>query len=137
MPNTPIFSQTSSIRENPPSPTIPNSFNLSNQNAFPISFNPSNSNTMVPFFFMPFTQNSNSNNSLQSYAPSLEQSIPSLGEFFARLDEEFAQFKSIFDDERITVDQIYDLTDEEFNKLGIIKIGWRKALRAAAQRYKK
>jgi hypothetical protein len=136
MPNTPIFSQSSSMKENSPSPTAPNSFNP-NSNVFPLSFNPSNSNTMLPFFFMPFTQNTNNNNPNLPHVSSSEQPIPSLEEFFAGLDEEFAQFQCVFKEERITVDQIYDLTDIEFNQLGIIKIGWRKALRAAAQRYKK
>jgi hypothetical protein len=47
------------------------------------------------------------------------------------------QFKNIFKGECITVDQIFDLTDNEFEQLGINKIGWRKVFRAAAQRYKK
>ena len=49
---------------------------------------------------------------------------------------EFTSFKNIFEDERITVDQICDLTDAEMNQLGVNKIGWRKVIRAAAQRYK-
>jgi hypothetical protein len=97
-------------------------------------------NQCYHFFFIPFTQNSNNNNPnpLPLHASSSpQQPILSLDEFFSKLDEEFAQFKNIFEDERITVDQIYDLTDIEFNQLGISKIGWRKAFRAAAQRYKK
>ena len=49
---------------------------------------------------------------------------------------EFTRFKDIFENERITVNQIYDLTDAEFDQLGVNKIGWRKAFRAAAQHYK-
>lgn len=133
MPNLPIFSQSSSIRESSQTPTTPNFYDSSNS----ISFNPSNSNTMLPFFFIPFTQNLqnpivNGNDSHISSSPT-----PSLEEFFAKLDGEFAQFKNNFEDERITVDQIHDLTDIEFDQLGINKIGWRKAFRAAAQRYKK
>ncbi len=78
-------------------------------NATPIFF------TFPPQMFQSFTQNPITNNSG---------------------DGEFLRFKSIFEDERITVDQIYDLTDTEFDQLGINKIGWRKAFRAAAQRYK-
>ncbi|CAB4403317.1 unnamed protein product [Rhizophagus irregularis] len=136
MPNLPIFSQSSCIKENS---QVTASFNLSNS----ISFDSSISNSMqsmLPFFFIPFTQNSNNNNPnpLPLHASSsLQQPIPSLDEFFSKLDEEFAQFKNIFEDERITVDQIYNLTDIEFNQLGISKIGWRKAFRVAAQHYKK
>ncbi|GBC21128.2 hypothetical protein GLOIN_2v1870151 [Rhizophagus irregularis DAOM 181602=DAOM 197198] len=55
---------------------------------------------------------------------------PSLDEFFAKLDGsdstgEFASFKKIFEDERISVSQIYDLTDTEFDQLEVKKIGWR------------
>ncbi|CAG8553744.1 4002_t:CDS:2, partial [Funneliformis caledonium] len=66
-------------------------------------------------------------------------SLPSLDEFFTKLDElsggieEFARFKNIFENERITVDQIYDLTNVKFDQLGVNKIGWR---RATVQRYK-
>jgi len=130
MPNLPIFSQSSSIKEK--------------------SITPSTPANLMPFFFaMPpqmasFAQNLNMNNSLGSPLASSKQPIPppSLDEFFTKLDEpsggteEFARFKNIFENERITVDQIYDLTDVEFDQLGINKIGWRKAFRAAAQRYK-
>lgn len=140
MPNLPIFSQSSCIKENSQAPPP---FNLANS----IPFNSSIPNTiqsMLPFFFIPFTQHSNNNDNssllplhVSSSPQQSQQSTPSLEEFFSNLDSEFAQFKSILENERITVDQIYDLTDIEFNQLGISKIGWRKAFRAAAQRYKK
>ncbi len=61
-----------------------------------------------------------------SNSPSLKQAIPSLDEFFTKLDvsfmKELANFKSVFENERITVDQIYDLTDAEFDLLGVNKI---------------
>src|SRR3990170_2272145 len=130
MPNLPIFSQSSCIKENSQIPTFFNPLNS-------IQFDSSISNTMqsmLPFFFIPFTQHlNNSNNSNQlplhvsSSSQQSQQSIPSLEEFFSKLDGEFAQFKNIFENERITVDQIYDLTDNEFIQLGIGKIGWRKA----------
>ena len=127
----PIFSRSSSTKGNPKTstPTTPNS----------------NHNNAVPFFFafppqmFPYTQNSNTNNVISSPP---RRSVPSLDEFFAKLDEslggtgEFTSFKNIFEDERITVDQICDLTDAEMNQLGVNKIGWRKVIRTAAQRYK-
>ena len=133
MPSLPMFSLSNGIKENSQSqvPTVPISFDPSNS---------SNFNTILPFFFFPFTQNSNSNNNNNNNSSSplhVPISIPSLEEFFAKLDGEFMQFKNIFEEERITVDQIYDLTDVEFSQLGINKIGWRKAFRAAAQCYKK
>ena len=76
----------------------------------------------------------NNSSSPPSYSP--KQPIPSLDEFFIKLDRdntgEFTNFKSIFENERITVDQIHDLTDAEFDQLGVNKIGWRKAFRTAA-----
>ena len=104
---------------------------------------PLNSNAMPIFFAMTsqmtsLVQNSNMINT--SNSPSSKQAIPSLNEFFTKLDisfiEELANFKSIFENERITIDQIYDLTDAEFDLLGVNKIGWRKAFRAAAKHYK-
>jgi hypothetical protein len=125
MPNLPIFSQSSCVKENSQAPT---SFNPSNL----IPFNSSTPNTMqsmLPFFFIPFNQYSNNNDNpsplpshISSSPQQSQQSTPSLEEFFSSLDGEFAQFKNIFENERITVDQIYDLTDTEFNQLGISKI---------------
>jgi SAM domain (Sterile alpha motif) len=94
---------------------------------------------MIPFAQNPITNNLP--NSPPNVLPLSKRPIPSLNEFFTKLEEqngtgEFARFKDIFENERITVDQIYDLTDTEFDQLGINKIGWRKAFRAAAQRYR-
>ena len=132
MPDLPIFSQSSNAKGNykistPTTPT-PNP----NTNAMPIFFT-------IPHQMFPFTQNSIPNN--VSSSP-LRRPVPSLDEFLTKLDEslgnsgEFTGFKNIFENDRITVDQIHDLTDAEFDQLGINKIGWRKALRTAAQRYK-
>ncbi|CAB5337986.1 hypothetical protein RhiirA5_500985 [Rhizophagus irregularis] len=117
MPNLPIFTQSNSIKEKSKTPST--------------STNP-NSN-MMPFFFHYITtndQNSNINNSVNSPLSSPKQAAPSLDEFFAKLDGsdgtgEFASFKKIFEDERISVSQIYDLTDTEFDQLEVKKIGWR------------
>jgi hypothetical protein len=130
MPNLPIFTQSSSSKEKSKTPSTPT--------------NP-NSNMMPFFFAIPpqmtsFIQNSNINNSMNSPLSSPKQAAPSLDEFFAELDGsngtgEFANFKKTFEDECISVSQIYDLTDTEFDQLGVKKIGWRKAIRAAARRY--
>ncbi|RGB21433.1 hypothetical protein C1646_778041 [Rhizophagus diaphanus] len=37
--------------------------------------------------------------------------------------------------EEITVNVIKDLSDEQMQKLGIVKIGWQKNIRQAAQKY--
>ncbi|GES86755.1 hypothetical protein GLOIN_2v1479040 [Rhizophagus clarus] len=130
MPNLPIFIQSNSIKEKSKTPSTPT--------------NP-NSNMMPFFFTIPpqmasFIQNSNINNSTNSPLSSPKQAAPSFDEFFAKLDGsdgtgEFANFKKTFEDEHISVSQIYDLTDAEFDQLGVKKIGWRKAIRAAARRY--
>jgi hypothetical protein len=99
---------------------------------------------MPMFFAIPPQLFSSTQNSFTNNVPSSPSrcSVPSLEEFLTKLDEssgvvgEFTRFKSVFEDERITVDQIYSLTDAEFDQLGVNKIGWRKAFRAAAQRYK-
>ena len=132
--NLPIFSQSKSTK----SPTSAISTPMaSTSNAMPLFF-------AIPPQMFPFVQNSTTNN-LPNSPPNIlspRRPIPSLDEFFAKLDEslggngELTRFKNIFEDERITVDQIHDLTDNEFDQLGITKIGWRKAFRAAAKYYK-
>ncbi|GBB87006.1 hypothetical protein RclHR1_13470002 [Rhizophagus clarus] len=128
--NLPIFTQSNSIKKKSKTPST--------------STNP-NSN-MIPFFFAippqmtSFIQNLNINNSTNSPLSSPKQAAPSLDKFFAKLDgsdgtEEFANFKKTFKDEHISVSQIYDLTDTEFDQLEVKKIGWRKAIRAAARHY--
>ncbi|RIA87732.1 hypothetical protein C1645_827373 [Glomus cerebriforme] len=82
MPNLPIFTQSSSVKEKSKTPSTPTNLN---------------SNPM-PFFFV----------------------VLSLDKFVIKLDEsgdtgEFANFKKIFKDKRISVNQIYDFTDVEFN----------------------
>jgi len=106
----------------------------SNPNTTPILF------AITPQM-LSFAQHSSGNNFSSPPSSFPTQSIPSLDVFFAKFDKsdstrEFIQFKSIFEDEQITVDQIHDLTDAEFDQLGVKKIGWRKAFRAAAKRYK-
>jgi len=95
------------------------------------------------FSFMQNSITNNPPNSPSNVLSSPRQPVPSLDEFFIKLDEssngdeEFTtRFKDIFKEERISVNQIYDLTDVEFDQLGVNKIGWRKAFRAAAKSYK-
>ncbi|POG66026.1 hypothetical protein GLOIN_2v1880119 [Rhizophagus irregularis DAOM 181602=DAOM 197198] len=40
-----------------------------------------------------------------------------------------------FLEEEITVNAIKDLTDEQLQKLGVVKIGWQKNIKQAAQQY--
>ena len=131
MPNLPIFTQSNSVKKNLQTPSIPTN---SNSNAIPFFF------AMPPQMFS-FPQNLNINSSLSSLLSSPRQTVPSLDEFFTKLDEssgtgEFSNFKKVFEEERITVNQIYDLTDAEFDQLGVNKIGWRKEFRAAARHYR-
>ncbi|CAG8583132.1 14735_t:CDS:2 [Rhizophagus irregularis] len=131
VPNLPIFSRSNSVKEKPKvsTPMVSNS----DHNTAPIFF--AFPSQMIQSFVQNPTTSSLPNNVLSF---SRQQPVPSLDEFFDELsskNEEFLRFKSTFEDEQITVDQICDLTDAEFDQLGINKIGWRKAFRAAAQRY--
>ena len=86
---------------------------------------------MPMFFAIPPQLFSSTQNFFTNNVPSSpsNRSVPSLEEFLTKLDEssggvgEFTRFKSIFENERITVDQIYSLTDAEFDQLGVNKIG--------------
>ncbi|GBB93692.1 hypothetical protein RclHR1_22130003 [Rhizophagus clarus] len=142
IPNLPIFSQSNSVK------TFASTTNSTT--SIPITSN-SNFNTTPFFFAIPpqifsFMHNAtinNSPNSPSNILSSPRQPVPSLDEFFIKLDEsskdgeEFTtKFKDIFKEERISINQIYDLTNMEFDKLGMNKIGWRKAFRVAAKCYK-
>ena len=62
-------------------------------------------------------------------------------EFLFSLDQKYncdgvySKFEDAFLNEEITVDAIKDLSDEQMQVLGIVKIGWQKNIRKAAQRY--
>ncbi|GBC19578.2 hypothetical protein GLOIN_2v193871 [Rhizophagus irregularis DAOM 181602=DAOM 197198] len=47
----------------------------------------------------------------------------------------YAKFEDAFLEEEITVNAIKDLTDEQLQKLGVVKIGWQKNIKQAAQQY--
>ena len=67
--------------------------------------------------------------------------LPSITEFLHNLDQKYnsnnvySKFETAFLEEEITVNAIKDLSDEQMVKLGIVKIGWQKNIRQAAQRY--
>ena len=67
--------------------------------------------------------------------------LPSVSEFLFSLDQKYncdgvySKFEKAFLDEEITVNAIKDLSDEQMQALGIVKIGWQKNIRQAAQRY--
>jgi SAM domain (Sterile alpha motif). len=90
----------------------------------------------MPPFQYPY---SNLNNSDTPIPPSATE-LPSIHEFFSSLDEKhnsntYSKFVNNFVEEEITVDLIKDLSNEEMEKLGIVKIGWKKNIRQAAQKY--
>ena len=74
-------------------------------------------------------------------SPTTNHELPSITEFFLNLDQRYncnnvySKFENAFLEEEITVNAIKDLTDEQMVKLGIVKIGWQKNIRQAAQRY--
>ncbi|UZO25882.1 uncharacterized protein OCT59_018139 [Rhizophagus irregularis] len=74
-------------------------------------------------------------------SPTTNHELPSVTEFFLNLDQKYncnnvySKFENAFLKEEITVNAIKDLTDEQMVKLGIVKIGWQKNIRQAAQRY--
>jgi hypothetical protein len=67
--------------------------------------------------------------------------LPSISKFLFSLDQKYncngvySKFEKAFLDEEITVNAIKDLTDEQMQALGIVKIGWQKNIRQAAQKY--
>ena len=59
--------------------------------------------------------------------------LPSIGEFLNNLDQKYnsniyTSFEEAFLDEEITVNAIKDLSDEQLQKLGVVKLGGKKIL---------
>jgi hypothetical protein len=95
----------------------------------------------MPSFQYPFSySNSNPPTHLTS-SPIVNNELPTIAEFLSSLDQKYncnnvySKFENAFLEEEITVNAIKDLTDEQMVKLGILKIGWQKNIRQAAQRY--
>ena len=69
------------------------------------------------------------------------RTLPSIGEFLNHLDQKYncnnvySKFENAFLEEEITVNAIKDLTDDQLQKLGVVKIGWQKNIKQAAQKY--
>jgi hypothetical protein len=90
-----------------------------------------------------FYQNSSfqeQSTSRNTHIASPNKSLPSIGEFLNSLDQKhncdvYANFENAFLEEEITVNVIKDLSDEQLQKLGIVKIGWQKNIKQAAQRF--
>ena len=67
--------------------------------------------------------------------------LPSIGEFLSNLDQKYncdnvyAKFEEAFREEEITVNVIKDLSDEQLQKLGVVKIGWQKNIKQAAHQF--
>jgi hypothetical protein len=65
--------------------------------------------------------------------------LPSIGEFLSHLDQKYnnnnvyTKFEEAFLEEEITVNAIKDLTDEQLQMLGVVKIGWQKNIKQEAQ----
>jgi SAM domain (Sterile alpha motif) len=79
---------------------------------------------------------------LPTYMSLPKMKTPSLYRFLSDLEREldkpegtFMQFEHAFSAEEIEVQHIKNLSDQEMSQLGIVKIGWRKALRDASAMY--
>lgn len=103
--------------------------------------NSQTSNTPTPIFIqLPSQVYQNPTNTHSELLPSSNSSkLPSIGEFLNNLDLKYncnsvyAKFEDAFLEEEITVNAIKDLTDEQLQKLGVVKIGWQKNIKQAAQ----
>jgi hypothetical protein len=104
------------------------------------SVNPINPIVIQMPFQYPYS-NTTSTHPVSSLSPSTNLELPSISEFLLSLDQKFncnnvySKFENAFLDEEITVNGIKDLSDEQMVKLGIVKIGWQKNIKQAAQKY--
>ena len=79
-------------------------------------------------------------NNINTQSLASPNTLPSIGEFLNNLDQKYnsniySSFEEAFLDEEITVNAIKDLSDEQLQKLGVVKIGWQKNIMQAAQRF--
>ncbi|GBC08215.1 hypothetical protein RclHR1_07980007 [Rhizophagus clarus] len=95
----------------------------------------------IPFHYPYFYSNTLSNTLIQLplLSPGIHE-LPFISEFLHILDQKYSnnvysKFEGVFLQEKITVNAIKDLTDEEMVKLGVNKIGWQKNIRQVTQRY--
>jgi hypothetical protein len=95
----------------------------------------------MPFQYS-YPHSHHSNTSIHPTSPPITNyELPSITEFLLSLDQKYncnnvySKFENAFLEEEITVNAIKDLTDEQMVKLGIVKIGWQKNIRQAAQKY--
>lgn len=104
------------------------------------STTPANNPIVIQMPQMPFHYpylHPHPNTSIQPRSPDL----PSISEFLNNLDRKYncndvySKFNNAFLEEEITVNAIKDLSDDQLVKLGIVKIGWQKNIRQAAQKY--
>ena len=120
-------------------PIVSTSNNTNNTSTIPTP-------SSMPQWFMPFPFPFPSTN----IYPSIEKSTsnlselskcPTITEFLQELDNihngngTYLQLESKFVNEDITVNAIKDLTNEELITLGVTKIGWRKNIIQAANKY--
>ncbi|CAB5345181.1 unnamed protein product [Rhizophagus irregularis] len=102
--------------------------------------NSQTSNTPTPIFIQLPSQVYQNLTNTHLELPSSSK-LPSIGEFLNNLDLKYncnniyAKFEDAFLEEEITVNAIKDLTDEQLQKLGVVKIGWQKNIKQAAQQY--
>lgn len=95
----------------------------------------------MPSFQYPYSSHSNHSNHSNAPIHLTSPELPSISEFLFNLDQKYkcdnvySKFENAFSEEEITVNAIKDLSDEQMIKLGIVKIGWQKNIKQAAQRY--
>ena len=96
----------------------------------------------MPPFQYPYPFNHSSGASIHSIpSPVTNHELPSISEFLFSLDQKYncnnvySKFENAFLEEEITVNAIKDLSDEQLQMLGIVKIGWQKNIKQAAQKY--
>ena len=90
-----------------------------------------------------FYQNSNfQGQQVQSTSPlSSNAKLPTIGEFLNNLDLKYncnnvySNFEKAFLEEEITVNAIKNLSDEQLQKLGVVKIGWQMNIKQAAHQF--
>jgi hypothetical protein len=99
---------------------------------------PANTPTPIIIQMPPFQYPYPSFNQLDT---STNHKLPSIHEFLFSLDQkyncngEYSQFENAFLEEAITVNAIKDLSDEQMQALGIVKIRWQKNIKQEAQKY--
>ena len=88
-----------------------------------------------PYQHYPYGSPTRGSASTANSTPDLKSFLQELDEVYGK-DGEYMQFLDSLENDSVHVTHIKHLTAEQFERLGITRIGWQVALKKASEKYK-